>query len=255
MKIRILTSILLFSIGLSNAQVQYASVREADILWGKRVWRKIDLREKMNHPLYFSHNISGENVSLISIIRDGIIKHNTITAYDYFHDNFSKTIPAKQVAAMGVYIDTLEIESPTPPYAIVKTPVFEDFNLKHIVAYLIKEEWYFDKQRSVMDVRILGICPVIEVYRNGEYRGTQNMFWINFAQLRPILAQFKTFNPYNPMKGLSFDDLFVQRLFSSFIYKEDNVFDRKIEDYLSGIDVQLEISNDIKMWEESLWDY
>ena len=26
----------------------------------------------------------------------------------------------------------------------------------------IKEEWFFDKQRSVMDVRILGLAPLVE---------------------------------------------------------------------------------------------
>ena len=33
--------------------VQYAHLREADVMWSKRVWRTIDLREKMNHPLYY----------------------------------------------------------------------------------------------------------------------------------------------------------------------------------------------------------
>jgi gliding motility associated protien GldN len=258
MKGYFIAALLLFSFGIGNSQVQYASVREADIMWGKRIWRKIDLREKMNHPLYFSHNISGENISLIGIIRDGIIKHNTLTAYDYFNENFSKPLSASDVASMGVYIDTIEIESPNPPYTLIKTSIYEDFKPEHIVAYLIKEEWYFDKQRSVMDVRILAICPVMEVYRNGEYRGTQNMFWVNFAQLRNVLSQYKTFNPHNPLKGLSYDDIFIQRLFSSFIYKEDNVHDRKIEEYLSGIDAILEsekISNNLRIWEENLWEY
>ena len=33
--------------------VQYPHLREADVMWGKRVWRVIDLREKMNHKLYY----------------------------------------------------------------------------------------------------------------------------------------------------------------------------------------------------------
>ena len=28
-------------------------VREADVMWSKRVWRVIDLRQKFNHPLYY----------------------------------------------------------------------------------------------------------------------------------------------------------------------------------------------------------
>ena len=33
--------------------VQYQHLREADVMWAKRIWRVIDLREKMNHKLYF----------------------------------------------------------------------------------------------------------------------------------------------------------------------------------------------------------
>ena len=34
--------------------VPYTHVREADVMWHKRIWREIDLREKINHPLYLS---------------------------------------------------------------------------------------------------------------------------------------------------------------------------------------------------------
>ena len=33
--------------------IQYTHLREADIIWAKRVWRTIDLREKKNHPLMY----------------------------------------------------------------------------------------------------------------------------------------------------------------------------------------------------------
>ena len=31
--------------------VPYTHVREADVMWHRRIWREIDLREKINHPL------------------------------------------------------------------------------------------------------------------------------------------------------------------------------------------------------------
>jgi hypothetical protein len=33
--------------------VPYEFVRESDVMFSKRVWRTIDLREKINHTLYF----------------------------------------------------------------------------------------------------------------------------------------------------------------------------------------------------------
>ncbi|MFT4545230.1 MAG: hypothetical protein ACI9EQ_001701, partial [Bacteroidia bacterium] len=33
--------------------IPYTHLREADVMWATRIWRKLDLREKINHPLYF----------------------------------------------------------------------------------------------------------------------------------------------------------------------------------------------------------
>ena len=33
--------------------VPYPPVREADVLWSKRVWRTVDLRQKINFSLYY----------------------------------------------------------------------------------------------------------------------------------------------------------------------------------------------------------
>jgi hypothetical protein len=33
---------------------------------------------------------------------------------------------------------------------------------------MIKEEWYFDKQASSLNVRIIGICPIREFVRENE---------------------------------------------------------------------------------------
>src|SRR5665213_1798532 len=33
--------------------IHYSYVREADVMWSKRIWRTIDLREKLNFPIYY----------------------------------------------------------------------------------------------------------------------------------------------------------------------------------------------------------
>ena len=37
----------------TKKMIPYEHVREADVVWSKRVWSFIDLREKINHPLYY----------------------------------------------------------------------------------------------------------------------------------------------------------------------------------------------------------
>ena len=49
-----------------NAQnpSSYSYVREADMMWSKHIWRAIDLREKINLPLYYPLNELPERSSL-----------------------------------------------------------------------------------------------------------------------------------------------------------------------------------------------
>ena len=37
-----------------NRKVQpYPHLRQADVMWSRKIWREIDLREKVNHPFYY----------------------------------------------------------------------------------------------------------------------------------------------------------------------------------------------------------
>ena len=128
-----------------------------------------------------------------------------------------------------------------------------------IVQYYIKEDWFFDKQRSVMDVRILGIAPVIELKdAQGEYKGYKTLFWLYFPDCRKYFSKFKCYNPYNDAEYRTFDELFHKRLFASFISMESNVYNRPIAAHAQGMDALLEsdkIKEDIFKFEQDLWHY
>jgi hypothetical protein len=72
-------------------------------------------------------------------------------------------------------------------------------------------------------------------------------------------VQNEAYNPFPDAVRLTWDDIFSLRLFSSVIYKEDNVRDERIKDiYESPID-QLYQSEKIKEkifnFEHDLWEF
>ena len=62
--------------------VPYTHVREADVMWHKRVWREIDLREKINHPLYYPIDPIADRKSLFDVIKHAVTVEKTLKAYD-----------------------------------------------------------------------------------------------------------------------------------------------------------------------------
>ena len=130
---------------------------------------------------------------------------------------------------------------------------------KDIVQYRIKEDWFFDKERSVLDVRIIGICPVVyKKDESGNISGFNELFWLYFPECRYVFQNFFVQNRDNDAQRMSFDDLFWKRMFQSFIYKTTNLYDREIDSYKAGVDALLEaekIKEEIFIFEHDLWNF
>lgn len=245
---------------VTREPISYTHLRESDVMWSKRIWRKLDLREKMNHQFYFPIEEIKDRRSLVQVLIQSV-QEGSLTAYDPLDDEFTTVLTKAHVSSKLTFIDTLWIPSPDPPFNPEMVVVEEEFDYARVKEIRLMEDWFFDKQRSVMDVRIIGIQLVADNIdrSSGEVRGKEPMFWVYFPEARNIFANVDVFNRFNDAERWTLDDVFWKRMFGSYVYKEQNVYNRQIADYtLNGLDQMLEaerVKEDIFVMEHDLWEY
>lgn len=227
-----------------------------------------------------------------------------------WYDDFRKSDFAPLGVDTSTWKSQIEIDYALDPYleqawkeAMDKTlktnsPVFLNTKKKTyflssemITAYNIKEDWFFDKERSMLDKRIIALAPVAkftidsnfsqrgalivrEPFKNGLEAANllgvkipvnastsfieKELFWLYFPELRNVMVNYYVYNNQSDAQWMSFDDFFWKRLFSAQIYKATDQFDRDIEDYRYGVDALYEaqkIKETMRTWETDLWHY
>jgi gliding motility associated protien GldN len=233
------------------------SVRKADVMWSRRIWREIDFRQKINNVFYFPTVPHQNWKSFITVIMDAL-KQGKITAYDISSTD-ELLVPITYNEIISRQTDTIHktLRRSTPPYDEYDTVIISSFDPTQVMRLRLKEDWYFDSKRSEMLVRIESFCPVMLKEHNGQQVPVP-LFWISYADARKVLANALAFNPDNSAMRLSYDDIFIKRLFDSYIYKEQNMFDRRINAYASGADAIREsqrIKREMFNFEQYLWQY
>jgi len=287
----------------TKRMIPYEFVREADVIWSRRVWESIDLREKMNHPMYFpldEYDASNNWVknssrwSLWTILKTHILNGDLRVFSPYnpvafaIKDGDQLKYPIDPQPGMNYYTDsayrnilfnyfgTLGAQSTTPianAFGEDSTITLADGTIEKvygprdtswlvsqdIIQYHLKEDWFFDKERSVLDVRIIAIAPVIyDIDADKQITGMKELFWLYFPHCRFVLNNYFVYNDQNDAQWMSFDDLFWKRRFTCTIYKESNVYDRKVESYKNGVDALFEaekVKEEIRTIEHDVWSF
>ena len=236
----------------SDSFLEFDYIDERDILWSKIVYEKIDLNEKLNFPLLFPVNdetYEKNRKSLWRILKENIINKRITELYFDRNDNFKDKMS---------YNDVMEVVSFTELINGVPTPP-EELKSIDITAYRIKGMWFFDKRQGEMKYRLLGLMPVGKNLKDDDGKNNTDLFWIWYPSLRKILHQEMVFNEKNNANRISFDQLLISRRFSSYIYKEDNLYgDRPISSYkdkgLQSILESQRIKKEILDFELDMWN-
>ena len=246
--------------------VPYEYIREADVMWSKIIYRMIDLRQKQNLSLYYPTKPIGGRMNLVDLLLWGI-DNEGIRAFSTNDplNEFTAQMTIDQVdGSFDAGSDTTRTTDPTTGQ-LIDVVVENPRKTWEIKKLLVKEKWFFDKNHSVMKVRIIGISP-IRVYNREDDQGMptdeilqSQTFWVYFPEIRPLLANHEVFNRNNDSQRISFDDFFMQRRFSSHIFAVSNVYDNRwINSYTMGVDALLEAEKQ-KEWlfniEHDLWEY
>ena len=195
----------------------YPEVNKKNIRFYKRVWRDIDLKDDKNAILAIPGN------SLIEVVMKAIEK-GKLSLYSPDDDSFKGRLSAQE--GMARFADS------------VLVPIFDDegnqidskmtlneFDPSRVTKFRVKEDIFFDKQRSRLETRIIGVAPLMNITTSAELAesvGSTPAFWLYFPQLRYSLVQVDISDPDKGLYDMSMDDFFVQNKFASTIIRESS---------------------------------
>lgn len=246
-----------------RAPLEYEHIREDDAVYRTRVWREIDIREKINLPFRYAASEDNGNQRFISILVKAV-KDSVVTAFDPIDDRFTTPLPiAKAMQQFGGGKDTVpsyDLNGNLIKYVVTDKEVDPD----SITKFRIKEEWVFDKESSRLFVRILGIAPLKKLQiSTGVTIGDEDipMFWVYYPDMRPIFAKYEAYNSKNFGGRMTWEELFENRFFSSYIVKStiENPYDLRLKAYIKDPILRLLEGENIKSkifnYEQDLWSY
>lgn len=227
--------------------VPLPEVNKNNIKFYKRVYKDIDLSNPKNG--FFA--VQGE--SLIEVIMEGI-EEGKITAYspastkeDPTGDGFTTPITYRE--AMGTLTDSVLVpifdEEGNQVDAVMK---MNDFSPATVTAFRIKEDIFFDKQRSRIEHRIIGIAPLKKVDAGDELMNKTPAFWLYFPDCRDVFVTKVVSDPQRNIDNMSFDNIFLQQRFEAEIVKEAGPDEMRVTK-------PKQIEKEIEEYKEETWKY
>ncbi|MFD2034153.1 gliding motility protein GldN [Belliella marina] len=220
-------------------------IREDDKMYQIAVWRRIDLREKYNLPLYGSGDSKGNGI--INNIYKAVVEDNALEVFA--DEEFTEPLSIAEfqnnfwMAANGDSI-------------FVKNLYYLDF----------REDFLFDKHHSQtkFDVKHIEIVMPSETNSNAGQKSVAFIRFKDFYNHFKDHPEAKWINFQNASKELTYDQAFDLRLFRSVVRKYANRHDALIVDMvdpqhpnpeLQAFLDALEFEYKLLDYENSLWEW
>ena len=257
---------------IGKKAMPYPSLRKSDVVWDRVIWREVDFNEKFNQFFFFPVNNETSTqgrISLINLIMKGV-RNGEIPVYEdddmvkeldlaeamklLVGDPYNKRVEALDENGQPIYDEEID------DYVMKDSLVTRSFDSTSVMKIRLKERWYIDKQDTRQKVRIVGLAfqYLKETLTGGQ--ALEWSFWIPMddMRVRNVFVNANAYDENNDVVERSYDDVFIQRYFDSYIIRESNAYNRSISDYLTGEDAILEsqrIEDEIFNVESDMWEY
>lgn len=229
------------------------AVNEADVKYKKRVWRRIDMRQKLNH--YFTW----QGAPLNQVIYEAGTKSKLPK---YRTDSLASQISNQAIAKLGEGKVTQQIHNwrnPQDPTDLVDTTFIDKFDWKKIVKIEVMEDWIWDNVRGEYSARIIAIAPIMQNAQGKD----EPMFWLKMKDLQPELKQHFVQTKDGRATKLNWDEVFnIYRLYDGYIVKSSSTGGKYLADmpeYMQNGEAALlsseQMGNDLFIFQHDLWEY
>lgn len=237
-----------------NKALQWHNIREIDVAFKRRVWKRIDVKEKQNVAFLYEGDEYSGGGAFIEILVDAARK-GKIRAFG--DDKFTRVLSTEELDnnLMGSSTTQTVVDPVTGEERQVT--VAGSFNPTDVDNYEIQEDWIFDRNAGRMVSRIRAISPRMITYDDqGLPRGFRKLFTIYYPEARDVLAQYEVYNPENDVRRMSWTDFLDRGFFSSFVIKtsHNNPANENLKGGFDGLIKGQEEMNAIIEKEMDMWE-
>ncbi len=245
--------------------------RADDVVWWHIVYRVIDMRDKQNYQLYFPVRANDEYQSLYHLMLNAIC--NGVNFYKKdpreLKPSFKEPLEGAELERAFAFDenadnDLIQVDSVTQQRTIENTQYVA--YVKNQLKFLTQEIIFFDKHTSRMYSKIIAIAPLYALHPDNidskesmQYFRGSILGWFAFDELRPELAKQYVIANGNGAERLTYDDFFSEKLYSSYLLGDSNMYNRMLLEYVvDPVKIRKEqnrIETDIMNVEQDLWEY